>query len=193
MGGTLTCSPLVFCFCLSCNSWNVFPLGNSKMLLQIRKKNATSASIEDSIFRRNIIITASGRGLEGCLCHTKTSHLSELFLWRKKHLFSFSFLFSFYKPSPSHRSQASCCSACTRGLLRFRLCENKEMQNVPVKGGLRRRGGGTKRKEIVVLWFMKGWKMEQPCLPAVMTVIVSKWLPAGERSSEFCPGQRWTV
>lgn len=54
-------------------------------------------------------------------------------------------------------------------------------------------GGGTKRKEIVVLWFMKGWKMEQPCLPAVMTVIVSKWLPAGERSSEFCPGQRWTV
>lgn len=56
-------------------------------------------------------------------------------------------------------------------------------------GGL----GAAKRKEIVVLWFMKAWKMEQPCLPAVMTVIVSKWLPAGERSSEFCPGQRWTV
>lgn len=43
MGGTLTCSPLVFCFCLSCNSWNVFPLGNSKMLLRIRKKTPPPA------------------------------------------------------------------------------------------------------------------------------------------------------
>lgn len=57
--------------------------------------------------------------------------------------------------------------------------KNKEMQNVAVKGGLSRREKGAKGKELVVLWFMKGWKMEPPCLPAVMTVIVSKWLPAG--------------
>lgn len=88
----------------------------------------------------------------------------------------------FFKPSPSYRSLVSWCSSCTGKKQEDAKCTSK-----------RRSEEGTKRKEIVVLWFMKGWKMEQPCLPAVMTVIVSKWLPAGKRSSEFCPGQRWTV
>lgn len=110
------------------------------------EKNATSASVEDSIFPAKHHYYRIRQGVGRLpLPSTKTSHLSELFLWRKQHLFSFSFLFCFFKPSPSHRSQASCCSACTRGLLRFRLCENKEMQNVPVRGGLRRGWGGVGR------------------------------------------------
>lgn len=69
------------------------------------------------------------------------------------------FLF-FLIPFSSHRSLVSCCCSGTSGTRRFRSGEKTRK----CSGG-RRCVEGIKRKETVVLWFMKGWKMELPCLP----------------------------
>lgn len=88
MGGTLACSPLVFCFLSELQQLECFPSGKLKHVSADLKKKATRASIEDSIFLRNIIITASGRGLEGCLCHLRRPLTSQNYFCGGKNICS---------------------------------------------------------------------------------------------------------
>lgn len=108
--------------------------------LRKKKKNATGASVEDSIFLRNIIITPSGGGLDGCLCHLlRLLTFLNCFCGENVSVLVFffiCFLSFFFKPSPSYRSLVSCRSSCTEGTLR--TSKNKKMQNVAVEGGMRR-------------------------------------------------------
>lgn len=121
--------------------------------------------------------------MDGCLCHLlRLLTFLNCFCGENVSVLVFffiCFLSFFFKPSPSYRSLVSCRSSCTEGTLRT----SKKQEDAKCSSG-RRCKEGTKRKEIVVLCLMKEWKMEQPCLPAVMTVIVSKWLPAGRRGHQ---------
>lgn len=101
MGGTLTCSPLVFCFCLSCNSWNVFPLGNSKMLLRIRKKTPPAPPSKTQFSCETSLLPHQAGGWEVApAIYEDFSPLRTIFVEEKTSVLVFFFCFRFINRLP---------------------------------------------------------------------------------------------